>query len=187
MSDRINWTRIEHSYVCGTMSYRDIAKKRGIPMKTIAEEAKKRNWVQKRKQFREKTLAKANARACEEQAEELEAVRKTADRLAEQLEGILADERQLRMYTAVTPDGQIIERELTAINTGSVRNLVGAMKDLTQVLRNLHNIYTPAERQRMEIEREKMDLEQRKVAAEEQTDDHIEIVFGNPEEEALVR
>lgn len=196
-----NWGRIKHAYVTGSMGYKEIAKKYDIPWRTLTYEAKKCKWVEARKRYREEVAHGALARAREREVDKLESIRATSDRLADQLESILRDEKQIRMHTGIVrhEDGseEIAERELQAINTKSVRDIVASMKDLTLVLRNLHSIRTDQEQSaermaeerlqiekaRMEMEKERLELEKAKAKLEEKTDNVIRIEYADEEME----
>lgn len=196
-----NWNRIKHVYVTGNYSYAEIAKKYGLPNKRVEDVGKKGNWVADRRKYRGKVGEAALARAREREVDKLESIRATSDRLADQLESILRDEKQIRMHTGIVrhEDGseEIAERELQAINTKSVRDIVASMKDLTLVLRNLHSIRTDQEQSaermaeerlqiekaRMEMEKERLELEKAKAKLEDKSAKDIRVEYADEEME----
>jgi CTP synthase (UTP-ammonia lyase) len=59
----VDWSAIKTEYVTGESSYRELAKDYSVSLRTIADRAKKENWVELRKKHRNniatKTLRKA--------------------------------------------------------------------------------------------------------------------------------
>lgn len=172
MGKRAGWTKIRHAYICGDMSYRELAEKFSVPFKTLSEVAKREGWVKKRRQFRDDVGSQAYTRAREEAVDELERVRSAADRMGQKLEEILADEDQLYMHTAVLADAEggsdLYERKMKTVNTMAVRDLAKAMKDMTAVLRDLHGISTRAEERAEKLARDKLALERERLALEKE-------------------
>ena len=54
----MNLDRIRKDYIAGKGSYRELSAKYGVPLRTLAERAKAENWVQLRKQARDKAVTK---------------------------------------------------------------------------------------------------------------------------------
>ena len=86
------WTKIRYAYVHGSMSYRELAENYNVSLRTLSEVAKKEKWVTKRLQFRDRVNARADARACKAEADQLERIRIAADKLGGKLEEIMRDE-----------------------------------------------------------------------------------------------
>ena len=171
------WTKIRYAYVHGSMSYRELAENYNVSLRTLSEVAKKEKWVTKRLQFRDRVNARADARACKAEADQLERIRIAADRLGEKLEEIMRDEEQLYLHPAVLRKAsgaeQQTEKKLKSINPQTLVALAKSMKDMTAVLRDLHGISTRAEeraeklaRERLNLERERLEMEKEKAGAE---------------------
>ena len=62
------------------------------------------------------------------------------------------------------------ERLYDKVDTKAIKDLTGALKDMTLVLRNLNNLPTQAEAEAQRIAAERLKLEQRKVDAAEKAD-----------------
>ena len=170
MGKRIRWERIEHAYVTGDLSYKEVSTRYKIPMSTLTEEAKKREWVKKRKQYRDEVAARAIARAMDEEVDRLASVRLAADRMGEVLAEIMQSEEKLKTYAGVlraeSGAEYFEEMRLNTYNNETLRVVGGLLKDLTKTLRNLHNIQTPAEKEAERVVREKLDLERKRVEHE---------------------
>ena len=54
----MNLDRIRKDYIAGKGSYRELSAKYGVPLRTLADRAKAENWVQLRKQARDKAVTK---------------------------------------------------------------------------------------------------------------------------------
>lgn len=184
---RTNWSRIKHTYVTGSKSYREIAQKYKIGLRQLTEEAKKGNWVADRKRFRAEAASMAIARAREDEAGKLDAMRRAADDLGEKLEAIIGDANQLFLHTGVCRDAagedHIVEQRLTAINTKALTDLVKSLKDLTGVIRNLNDIRTAGEKERERVAAERLKIEREKADIKGDADREIKIVIDAQETE----
>lgn len=54
----MDWNKIRKDYIAGKGSYRELAKKYGVPLRTLADRAKAEGWVTLRGQARDKTASK---------------------------------------------------------------------------------------------------------------------------------
>lgn len=172
MAKKTSWTKIRHAYICGEMSYRELARKFEVPIKTLSDVAKRENWVTKRRQFRDDVNTRAYARAREAEVDELESIRQAADKLSGKLNEIMSDEDQLFMHTAVLADAEggsdLYERKMKAFDPMKVTALAKAMKDLTAVLRDLHGLSTRAEERAEKLARDKLALDKKKFELEKE-------------------
>jgi hypothetical protein len=55
---KYNWLKIENEYVTTKKSYRNLCKEFGCSLKALTDQAKKNNWPEKRKQYKNKTITK---------------------------------------------------------------------------------------------------------------------------------
>lgn len=179
MAKKASWAKLRHAYICGEMSYRELAKKYDVPFKTLSDVAKKEQWVTKRRQFRDDVSSRAYTRARDEEVDELERIRGAADKLGAKLDEIMADEDQLYTHTAVlaTEDGatDIYARKLNVFDPMKLTALTKAMKDMTAVLRDLHGISTRGEERadqraqdKYELEKKRFDLEKKRFELEKE-------------------
>ncbi len=196
MAKRTGWAKIRHAYICGEMSYSELAQKFGMSKKTISEVAKREEWVKKRRQFRDDVNVRAYTRAREAEVDELERIRSAADKLSAKLDEIMSDEDQIFLHTAVLADEDggtfISEKKMHAIDPMKLTAMAKAMKDMTAVLRDLHGLATRGEERAEKLAREKLNLEKKKFkfekekAGAEGADRNIEITLS-PEAEELAQ
>ena len=193
MAEKIQWGRIRHAYICGSMSQKELAKKWHISESRISVVAKKEEWVKQRKEYRGKAGALALSRACVREAEKLDKVRQAADDLGQMLAEAMTDAEQLHLHTAVVRDvsgaEHIEEQRLDAINHQALRAVAASLNDLTKALKTLYGLRTEEEikaerlaNERLAIEREKLALEKAKAGAED-GGNSIEIILDGAAEE----
>lgn len=131
--------QLETIYVHGNDSYRKLAEKYGVPFKTLSCYAKRNNWTEKRRQFRDKVRKKADAKEAERQANRLLGIGESAEKVVEIIQEALADPQQFKRRTFIDERG-IHEEEVQTVNVGAIRQLVGALKGLADVIRDVYNI-----------------------------------------------
>ena len=200
MAEKIMWGRIRHAYVCGNLSYKDLAKKHHVSLSRLTEVAKSEDWVGQRKQHRHEVGALATSRVRAREAEKLAGIRTAADELGEQLAEVIKNKDQLFMHAAVcrsvTGEEYIVSEKLDAINPQTLRAVTAATNDLTKAIRNLYDLQTAQEAQaqqlaadrlaieqaRLELEKQRLELEKAKAGAEE-GGDSIEIIMAPAAEE----
>lgn len=193
MAEKIMWGRIRHAYVCGNMSYKDLAKKHHVSISRLTEVAKSEDWVGQRKRHRHEVGALATSRVRAREAEKLANIQTAADELGGQLAELLKNKDQLYMHAAVcrsvTGEEFIISEKLDAINPQTLRAVTAATNDLTKAIRNLYDLQTAQEAQaqqlaadrlaveqaRLELEKERLELEKAKQDAGEAREIRVEI------------
>lgn len=199
MAERIQWGRIRHAYECGTLSYKDLAKKYHISLSRLTEVAKSEDWVGLRKRHRHEVGALAASRLRAREAEKLANVKTAADELGEQLAEVLKNKDQLFMHAAVcrsvTGEEYIVSEKLDAINPQTLRAFTAATNDLTKAIRNLYDLQTAQEEQaqklaadRLGIEQARLELEKERLALEKAKQDagearEIRVEIAGPLEE----
>lgn len=105
----MNWGKIKKDYIAGKGSYRDLAAKYGVPLKTLSTQGKKEGWPQLRKQASDKAATKtveavadANGRVQTRMQDAAEAL------IGKTIEGIQAvqpeDAKMLKAYSGVLRD-----------------------------------------------------------------------------------
>ena len=178
---KVQWSRLRQAYVQGNVSYKELAKRHRVSESTLNKVAQKEKWYQQRKEWRKKVAAEVDARACTREADKLAAVTVAADKMGQTLEKIMGDERMLHMHMAVTRDidgaEAIEEKELEMYNADTIRTLTKALKDMTDVLRNLYGIQTAGEKEAARIAAERLEIEKAK-AAKEDVDKEIVVKFA---------
>ncbi len=67
----MDWEKIEIEYITTNISQRALAEKYGVSGVSIAKQSKEKNWVKKREEFKQESLAKAKQEAVKKSAESL--------------------------------------------------------------------------------------------------------------------
>lgn len=105
----MDWNRIRKDYIAGKGTYRELAKKYNVPLKTLARRAKSEKWFELRKQSGNKAATKAAeavANASSRVDTSLQAA--AAALVAKALEGIQntnpEEARALKAYSGVLRD-----------------------------------------------------------------------------------
>lgn len=139
-----NWTRIQTEYVTGRVSQRDLAKKHGVPLRTLQDRCRAENWVALRDEHRGKTVAKACDLIAQTQARNTaELVTSAAAKLLEKaMIGIEQVDRPVTAHKEVLEEGDLktttewetLSQEPGAVNVAAVRHLATALKDIAGVL-----------------------------------------------------
>lgn len=110
----MDWNKIRKDYIAGKGSYRDLAKKYGVPLRTLADRAKAGNWVALREQTRDKTVTKT-----------VETVAEANGDVGAQLQG-----------AAVALIGKAMEgiQAIDAENAKALKAYSGVLRDIKEVL-----------------------------------------------------
>ena len=86
----VNWVKIRNEYINGTISYRKLAEKHGIPWQTLRDRACQEKWMQARKTQRNiigtKTEQKTAEKIAENEADRAARIAAAADRIMDKLE-----------------------------------------------------------------------------------------------------
>ncbi len=105
----MNWGKIKRDYIAGKGSYRELAAKYNVPMKTLSTHARNEEWPQLRKQASDKaatktveTVADANGRVQTSMQDAAEAL------MGKVVEGVQdtdpVDAKKLKAYSGVLRD-----------------------------------------------------------------------------------
>lgn len=137
-----DWVALETEYIQTKISYRQMAEKYNISLGNIFNYGKKNKWVEKRKQYHDKVIAKTVNKTANFQSNKLAKLIKSADKMAGVIDGIFDDTKQFNRH--IVDKG---ERVFKKIDTKSIRDLTAAMKDLTAVIRDLNNLPMQTDKQ----------------------------------------
>jgi hypothetical protein len=145
----INWTKIETEYVAGSMSLKELAKRKRVSYSTLSKRASEGGWAQKRKDFRanveNEALAQAQARA----RERMDQLLQGTEQLLDNAMAALQDELQFRRYVVIEGLGKgaskADEKVFQKYDTKAMKELTAMVKDLTGILRDAYGIRTPAQ------------------------------------------
>lgn len=81
-----DWNKIKTEYITTDISYRDLAKKHGVPQTTLFERGRKEKWVDLREQHRSKAETKALDKIANQQANRAARIDRIADKLLDKIE-----------------------------------------------------------------------------------------------------
>lgn len=192
MGKRPSWEKLKSEYVSGSLSYRKLADKHGIPFSTLSDQARMGGWYTARKAYRDKvvkkTLQKIAVKQAQHSAKQIQLLQDTADELVACINKAMKDKNQLQRQLvreqekSVMPDGtscsktQMVEREFESINYVGLEKMANTLKSITESIRNLYHIPTMQEKAAMDMAEEKLKLEQHKAAFGEQDDDNTGVI-----------
>lgn len=180
-----DWDAVKTAYATSLLSIPQIAAQFGLKPHTVSERCRKDGWVAARMEFRARATAKAVEEAVDVEADRLGKIISAANSMAVVIEDIFTDGRQFHRHlvtdTEIDEDGAksiyTVEREFDKVDTRAIKDLTGALKDMTLVLRNLHNLPTQAEAESQRIAAERLEMDKRKMDAETNADKEIKVVF----------
>lgn len=189
--ETIDWGPIRTAYVTSIKSYKQIAEEFGITHAAILKKGREDGWVEQRRSFREKAAEKAIKGEINTEAKRLSKIIHAANKMADVIDGIFTDPEQFHRHivtdTEIDEDGGktilTVERVFDKVDTRAVKDLTGALKDMTLVLRNLFNLPTQAEAEAQRIAAERLEMDKRKLDAENSTDKTIRVVWDDGLEE----
>ena len=149
----MDWRKIKREYITTDTSYRKLCEKYGVNRRTLEDRASKEGWVELRRQRRGKAVEKMIDACAAREAESARLLQATAaDLLAKIAEGM----------SNCDPDTLLADGK-------ALRGITGALRDLKDVL---------SLKGEMDLkEQEARIAKLRKEAAEEQTDNKLEVVF----------
>ena len=161
-----NWDAVKAAYVTTQMSLAEVAKKFGLKLHTVGEQSRKNGWVAARMAFRAQAAARAVDAAGDAEVDRLGKIISAANSMAAVIEGAFADPDQFHRHIVLDMD-TMVEKQFDKLASKAIKDFTGALKDMTLVLRTLHNLPTQAEAEAQRIAAERLKLEQRKVDAAE--------------------
>lgn len=172
----INWDALKTLYVTTQLSLNDLAKREGMKLHTVQERSRKDGWVAARMAFRAQAAAQAVDEAVDNEANRLIKIINAANSMAAVIEDAFTDPQQFKRHvvvdTIIDEEGSknilTVEKQFAKLDSKAIKDFTGALKDMTLVLRNLHNLPTQAEAEAQRIAAERLKLDQRKVDAAEE-------------------
>ena len=187
----MDWRTIRKEYITDeSSSYRKLAKKYGISLTAITNKAKQENWVEKRRQFRDKTTTKTMEVLSDKSADKLTRVLDITDKLLDKLEKAV-EELDIQLYKDVVktkeieynhelrpdkPTKEIIHEEEKVIEVKSIIDRSG-IKAIASALRDIKEVQMlKTELDRMEQEARIAKL-QKDAMAEEKESNEIKVVI----------
>lgn len=145
MAKKPNWKKIATEYITGDIGQRELAKKHGVPFRTLQDRCRAEGWVAQKKEHRAKSVSMACELIAREQARDTAAlITQSAEKLLEAANTAIS-----QLQTPVTAwkceeetnNGKITREYLTldpgntgAVDAKALRNIAGALKDIAQIL-----------------------------------------------------
>lgn len=187
MENNFDWDAVKTAYITSLLSLGQIAQQFGLKRHTVEQRSRKDGWVAARADFRARATVKAMEEAVDVEADRLGQIINAANNMATVIRNIFVDEQQFHRHlvtdTEIDEDGGksiiTVEREFDKVDTRAIKDLTGALKDMTLVLRNLNNLPTQAEAEAQRIAAERLEMDKRKLDAETNTDKEIRVVFAD--------
>lgn len=162
MDQETNWEEIRNEYLRGGVSYRDLAAKWGVSLRTLADRAKAEKWVELREQVRNKTVAKTVEAIAKQNAQVDTRINRLANRLIDKLEKAV-EELDMKTVTMkntmktgpmkVTTEYKKLDREAEGpVDRAGMQQLTGVLRDLKSIL----DVRSDLDRQEQEARIEKL-------------------------------
>lgn len=153
LPDKYNWPPVKAAYISEEVSYRELARRFGIPYSSVFARGKKEDWGRLRRERQEKLTAEmvdsAREKALKEGMKALAAMQTSSSNLMASIQRI-TEEVEPTIYTG---------------DSRALSDLAKAMKDLTTVIRNVYGLPTVQEEESMRIAGERLKMEQKKAEA----------------------
>lgn len=160
----IDWIAIRAEYIAGQLGYRRLADKYGVSINALSDHAAKENWVEKRKQYREKRGTDLVARYARADRRKMEAVFRASEKMADTLDRMMEDPDQFRRYLVKSAEGGELREQTTDIyNTKAMRNTVRMLREMSALVRDLNRIPTQAQAEAQHIARRRLELEEERA------------------------
>lgn len=149
----VDWTAIKAEYITTRTSYRKLAEKYGVSRDLVADKGKEENWVELRRQFSAKTLAKAVAKSSSDQANKMARIDRVTDKLLDKLEKAVEEleihlvtntrkEKVIEYSNSLRPDkptketiqeNEEIVQVVGIVDKAGLRQITAALKDIKEI------------------------------------------------------
>ena len=186
MSRAVDWGAIKAAYVSSTKSYRTIAAEHNLSFVAVSKRGKADGWPALRKAFQEEAACRAIAGEVDNEAKRLGKIIEAANSMSDVIHGVFKDTEQFHRHIVTNTHGDetiTSEKIFEKVDSRAIKDLTGALKDMTLVLRNLYNLPTQAEAEAQRIAAERLNMDKRKMEAESSTGKEIKVVLANGWEE----
>lgn len=174
VAKNIDWGRLKVAYVTGKQSYKSLAKKYGIQPTAISRRGKDEEWPRLRREYREKAAARAIEKEVGNEAERLSKLINATDSMEDVVVKLFEDAKQFYRHIVINGD-KTEENIFDKVDTKAIKDLTGALKDLSFVHRNLHGIPTQAEREAQRIAAARLEMDRKKAQLDENADKNISV------------
>lgn len=144
VEQKVNWDEIRNEYIQGGISYRALAAKYGVSVRTLGDRAKAEKWVELRRQVRDKTVTKTIEAIARENARANKRINHLANQLMDKLEKAVGelDKKTISMKSTLkTAQSEVTSEyrkvDMTAeapVDRAGIRQLTASLKDLKAIL-----------------------------------------------------
>lgn len=181
---KIDWDAIKTEYVTTDISQPKLIKKYRLSKGAVNKHSKDDGWVEARKVYREKMVAKAVEKSCNKEANALASLLDSSYKMRDVIANALNDPYQFNRHlvTKGSKGGEFYTEEeiMEKVDTKAMREMTQALKAVEGLIRSLGSFPTEAEAQRLQLEREKFELEKEKwekEKAEQSAAHEVKITF----------
>lgn len=187
----IDLVALKTEYITGRDSYKTLAKRHGVSVNTLQRAATEQGWFNLRQQYRLEAVSRAVAAEQDNEVERLRKLMRATEAIQDVVVKAFGDDKQFNRHLVQTevydPDvgaalKDTVERVYDKVDTRAIRDLTGAIKDLTYSVRNLYGLPTQAERESQRIAAERLNMDKRKNEQDGNADKTITVVLANAEE-----
>lgn len=184
-----NWEALRAEYETGTDTYETLAEKNGLPAARVRARARAERWNAARKQYRKQVAQSAVGRCAETESEKLACVLAAVSGISGVIAQTAADEKQFFRYQVkckakcAQADGEPVEKvwaeeqELQTMDIHAVKDYLSALKQLTELIRELYDIPTAEGKLNRRL------LKQKLKSAETAKNGKLQVVFAPELEE----
>lgn len=165
-----DWTTIKADYVSDPKAtLRNIAKKYGISMTTVAKKSKADNWFATRQKTQADIVTKVITKTANKQANELAKEMELLGKMKMHVTKAVDDDVQFNRHIKVDPlTGDLTEEVLAKVDTKAVKDIMQTLKMIEDMSRSLYNIQKAEAIQRHQIEAERLQLERERLELEKE-------------------
>lgn len=192
----VNWNEVKTEYITTEhSSYRKLSKKYNIPLGTLYNRAKNEGWVEAKKQFTDKTMAKTLSAIESQQVNKLKRIQDISDKLLDKIEKAI-DELDIQLFKDVEktkvieynneerpdkPTKETIHEEEKVIEIHTIIDRKG-VQELSAAIKNLKEVQML--KSDLDIAEQEARINKlRKDAEDEQTDTSVEVVMSEEAED----
>lgn len=150
----MDWNKLKAEYIAGGTSYRKLAEKHGVSFDTLKRIAMKEKWYELRQQADHKATTKMVDVVSEIAVSHMQKINEVADKLLDKISETL----EQREY----------------VSSQEIKHFTSALKDIKDIKGIKSELDLDEQRARIE--------KLRKDAASEDTDDELNVIFGNDSE-----
>lgn len=159
----VDWLSIETEYITSDISLRKIADKYDVSFATVRHRSKTEEWVKKRKEYKHNIVTASTQNSACKEIDRLNKLQNCSNKLDELL-------------------SNFIDTSGKTLSAMDLNFLTRSLKDAVNIKRDVYNVLTTAQEEKMRIDNEKLKLEQQKAQADK-VDNNITVVFKGEIEE----